>query len=284
MDKLLENLDKINELHAARLKRIDADVKRYEKSLRDQVKERRKLENDHKAKSEEYSRFAAEYMGIEAKIEAEIAEAIEKERQFKENFRTGKERLSMEEFSAKSQSDDQIRARIRGKHLERLKEATAAVRDIHRQIITFEMLMAKADEAIERTRLTLFDVWQKCAEVTLSDYERYRPGNMRIHFLADQARQKDAEWHIATKGGYPFHIQLTVETKEALMRMPLDSRFLEKHLPEVYEIVNTHRNLDFKRKFLMISYMSSPGFHPEGINVTVKNKPGVPDEDGIIEI
>jgi len=282
-ETVLKNLEKINSLRDARIKRIEGDVKREEKRLKNHLKERKRLAAELEAKTKDFKEHAAEYMKIEEAITEEVKAARAEINQLTNDFRTGKVKMTMEEFSGNTEKPGETQARIRKKHLSRLQEALSAVRDKDRLRVALEAKIAALDAAIERTRLELFDMWYKVQETTYKDYQRYRPGNMRAIGLQDLAAKKDAEFRVS-QGGYPFHIQLKVESREALLRMPLDSRFLDKHLPDVYRIVEEHQNLDFDRKYLYINYLSVGGMHPEGINVVVKSRPGMPDEKGIITI
>ena len=242
-ETVLKNLDKINELREARIKRAAGEAECKEKRLRDKLEERQTLGSELEKMTEGLDESISEYLKIKKKTEAE--------------------------------GFDKLQARTREKHLSHLQEKTAAVRAMGRLHIALEAKIASVDADIERARLELFGIWHLIAKVTLRDYERCRPGKARLRVLSELAARKNAEFRVS-QGGYPFHIQFAVETKDALLDLPLDCRFLDKHLPEIYKIVSEYRDLDFARKFLHISYLSVRGLNPEGVILTVKDRPPLP--------
>jgi len=204
--------------------------------------------------------------------------------QFKRRFRTGQTDLTMEEFQAKTETLEQIRSRIRKRHTERLRESISGVRAIHAQMIFFKSQLANIDLRLEQARLAIFDIWFKITQTHLNDFTRYKSSNIPLHYAHEESRRLEAEARIASGVAFPLYIHIEVKSREALLKLPLDSRFLEKHADQVAAIVEEHQDLNFDQQFLKLTYMSSSGLEPEGITTTKKNKPGVPSEDGIIGI
>ncbi|MBA7654394.1 hypothetical protein ES703_62272 [subsurface metagenome] len=242
-ETVLKNLDKINELREARIRHAADEAKRKEKQLRDSLAKRQTLGSELEKMTEGLDESINGYLKI-------------------------KEKTAAEGF-------DKLQAKTREKHLSHLQKKTATVRAMGRLHIALEAEIAGNDADIEKTELELFGIWHLIAKVTLKDYERYRPGKARLRVLSELAARKNAEFRVS-QGGYPLHIQLDVETKDALLELPLDCRFLDKHLPEIYKIVSEYRDLDFAQKFLHISYLSVRGLNPEGVTLTVKDRPPLP--------
>lgn len=239
-ESVRETLDRINKLYEARVKVAFIAAKGEEERLRCELAERQKIETELEAKTKDRDKRTAEYLKIKETTEAK--------------------------------GFNKLPAQVKKKHRLRLQSRMAAVREADRTCLALGSMIAELDAGIERIRLAFFAIWHQVAKTTLNDYERARTGKARLHELADLAIRKDAECRVS-EGGYPFYIKLEVHTKDALTLLPLDSRFLDKHLPDVHGIISEYRDMDFDRHFLQIRYLSITGLQPEGVILTIKNKP-----------